>query len=144
MVKSPGEYVKSWYDDQKDLIETVLSDGVQEVRTGDVEFPVEGYQEVTGSRSLNTWYQNTTGKPLKVTILVAADNSSSAFRIDSLADVNSSQNNNTVSYFRVAYDAGEVGRATHTLLVPDQHYYQLRSFGDESINTWNEQEVGTA
>jgi len=31
MVKNPGEYVQSKYDDAKDLVETILSDGVQEV-----------------------------------------------------------------------------------------------------------------
>jgi peptidoglycan/xylan/chitin deacetylase (PgdA/CDA1 family) len=32
-MKNPSEYVKSFYDDQKELVETILSDGVPEVST---------------------------------------------------------------------------------------------------------------
>jgi hypothetical protein len=52
-MKNPSEYVKSFYDDQKELAETILSDGVPEVSTDDAavtsELSIPTYDDLPSS-----------------------------------------------------------------------------------------------
>jgi hypothetical protein len=135
-----GEILK--YDESADQISTVKD--FASVSTEEAQFPVQGANDVSNSRNFNTWYQNTSGYPYMIEVTVASSDANDPHWIDSRANLNDSQKNNTISYFRQKSEAGFVQLITHSFIVPDKHYYKLQSFGDGSINNWSEGKIGRA
>lgn len=89
-----------------------------------------GYTDVTSSRSFNTWYQNSTGKPLEVKVSVVA---SVAGLIRAQMMVNDTQ-----TLFKVAdsqMDAAQYGRIHVDAVVPDGYYYQVNAGGTNDSNS---------
>jgi hypothetical protein len=85
------------------------------------------WQDVTGSRNLSTSYQNTTGRPIQV----------------SITDANSSNYEVQVSIDALTWVAvGKVGSAgvnetVTSFVVPDDHYYRING-GSGAANVWAE------
>jgi hypothetical protein len=104
------------------------------VSTDDLNIASPTPTGVLGSRSLGTWYQNTTGKDLHVAIVLINDGAGGG--ILAVADINDSQLNNAVNKAEVG-GSGQF-RESILLKVPDQHYYRMRSFETESVDEWKE------
>lgn len=97
-----------------------------------------GYVDETANRSFGTWYQNTTGADLDVSVIASASSDSTNMTI--VLDVNSSQSNFRVDEFTQTIDSNDHGSVQAT--VPDGFYYQVRAFNDTanfSIDEWREQ-----
>jgi hypothetical protein len=129
MVRAYGRRAGSEHVDRvvTDLVDTDALDSRQ------------GYQDVTSSRSLDTWYQNTTGADLNVSFWVQADSGSTTMA--PRLSVNSSQSDLYVAREQDTVDSGD--RFTLTATVPDQYYYRAVSFGDTSsysLDKWVEQQ----
>jgi len=97
----------------------------------------QGYDDVTGSRSLDMWEDNATGADLDVNIAIESDDTN---QILAVLDVNDVQNNNGVYQVRqVPSNSGD--RWTLTATVPAGHYYKLRDInGNVSVLFWREQQ----
>ena len=82
------------------------------------------------SRSAGTDYQNTTGKPIQVSVVVTGgDYQSASFYVGA----------STGSYVQIGYTY-QIGAGTYqtvTFIVPNNHYYKVTLSGD-SINSWVE------
>lgn len=89
-------------------------------------------QVVTGSRAMSTIYQNTTGKPILVTVtLISASAGTAEVRV---------QNNSTPAtvYAAVGFSASSIS-APVTFWVPDQWYYRVISVsGTINLSVWIE------
>jgi len=98
-------------------------------------------QDVSGSRSLGTWYQNTSGVPL-----VVAVNLSSNFTTDSnmslKLDINTSQSAKTVR--SIIIPGGNSNAPTRQpsvfAVVPDGEYYRASS-NIGALDTWFEYNI---
>ena len=80
------------------------------------------------SRSANTTYQNTTGKPIQVSV---------GWALSNVAEFKVSTNNAswvTLSYTSYASDYHDVMNA----IVPNNHYYKLEGTGSITISRWVE------
>jgi hypothetical protein len=88
----------------------------------------QSWSNVTGSRTLGTTYQNTTGKPIMVS--VAADgNATTEMRIEVSAD--------NVSWVVVAgHTSIFVDNYQMSTIVPDTHYY--RAYAGDALWNWAE------
>lgn len=118
---------------------SAASGDFETLTTDDAQFPVEPPADISGSRSLDTWYQNTTGHPLRVTVGVV--NSGAGNRAVIQMSVNSNQTQNRVDEsFVTAHDASDVV-ARVSVLVPDQYYYNV-DFSVGTLRKWSEQTVG--
>lgn len=88
------------------------------------------WQDVTSSRSGGTWYQNTTGKPVQVSVNTqGGDGGSAALYVGT----------STSSYVTVAskFQMGANTVQQLTAIVPNNHYYYI-AISSESINVWAE------
>lgn len=101
-----------------------------------------GYTEVTTDRDLDTPYQNTTGGPLEVSVIIQATGDGvfavSQLKVgDTAAGVGSG-----AAAVADARDPNADGswRATVRAIVPDGQYYEV-SKGDTEIEIWREQEL---
>lgn len=98
-----------------------------------------GYTSVGGSRTPNTWYQNTTGSDLEVIVIMNCDNSGSN-QYDFVLDVNDSQNNKQADRRKSTQEQTDL--ITLQATVPTDYYYKLRVIdngGGTSLNDWLEQ-----
>ena len=99
------------------------------------------HTRVTSERSLETWYQNTTGGALEVRVDVEAR--SGLVDIDAVANVNSTKSLSGVRSVEVrAQTAGdEYGM---TFVVPDGDYYYIQRLNtqDWGLTFWMEQPLG--
>lgn len=106
-----------------------------------------GYSDVSGSRSLNTEFQNTSGGPLEVVVEVSPDSDTSNLQVDGLASATSGLfgadkvDGNNIRLLNASFDSA--GSISTRLFVPDSWYYQVNTFSDgsELILNWKEQEV---
>lgn len=88
------------------------------------------WQNVAGSRSANTWYQNTTGKPIQVSVTTTGGDYQNATLLVGTS---------TSSYVTVAYKY-QIGAGTYqqlTAIIPNDHYYYVAVSGD-SVAYWAE------
>jgi hypothetical protein len=95
------------------------------------------YEDLTGSRSLDTWYQNTTGYEMEVVATVAT---SAAATVGLDMNVNDTDTANR-RIDRFHQDLASSRRATVRATVPPGQYYQIESFGDTgsySLLSWFE------
>jgi hypothetical protein len=86
------------------------------------------WQDVSGSRSAGTSYQNTTGKPI-VVCTQARDDASPPFEV-------STNNSTWVTLATLQDNTGSNQQTNIWATVPDQHYYRLGS--PASISVWAE------
>lgn len=110
--------------------------------TNNADLDTEEPNDVSGSRSAGTWYQNSSGTALLVTLIVNEPDSSDSIGFN--FHINSSQNNSEVHRVEtVADSAGE--KVTITAIVPIGYYYKTDFFGsaNQEIHRWSEQEIGT-
>ena len=85
------------------------------------------WQDVKSSRSNNTAFQNTTGRPIQVCLSFASDGSTTL-------DVKvSADNSSYIALAQIGFDSSESGT---TFTVPNNHYY--KTFGSLTIRTWAE------
>jgi hypothetical protein len=85
------------------------------------------WQNVASSRSNNTVFQNTTGRPIQVLISYTPDG------VTTQSIEVSSDNSTYIQLARIGFDASESGT---TFTVPNNHYY--KSDGSLTIRTWVE------
>ena len=85
-----------------------------------------GQVRVSGGRSLGTVYQNTTGRPIAVSVVTAGNNSSRSFRtsVDNVVWVTASTGH---------FNDSRHYHGTH--IIPDLHYYKCDG---GSIYSWSE------
>lgn len=86
------------------------------------------WQDVSGSRSASTSYQNTTGRPIEVAIVAVSTQAAGR-------DVEISDDDST--WIRVGYCTGSAGgQAPSSFIVPDNWYYRIN--GAVASLTWAE------
>jgi len=93
------------------------------------------WQDVSSSRSLDTSYQNTTGVPISVAAQITARGN--RYPTLQLSDDNSTW----VSVSSGGIDnSSEDLRVTLSAVIPNSHYYRVKTFGDTdiSITGWTE------
>ena len=86
------------------------------------------WQDVSSSRSTNTAYQNTTGKPIMIAV---------AWGLSTYAEIQISSDGTTYvvcSSTNWSSDNHDVA----SFIVPDDHYYKLAGTGTITINRWVE------
>lgn len=101
-----------------------------------VEMDAEQPQGVSGSRSLATWYQNTSEHPLLVYVRYA-DGAGGRVILD--LHINSSESNFLVSSNSDSGDGTNTSVATVVGVVPPDHYYKANG---TAIGEWREQKLG--
>lgn len=123
-----------------DVLAPTLLDTDTATITTTLDYPVQPAQNVTGSRALGTWYQNTTGVPLLVTVVTVESGSGNLTRPQ--FQLNDTQNDNTVDQAsNVAHDANNVFcRLQQT--VPDTYYYKVNELKTGSLSLWSEAKIG--
>ena len=98
-----------------------------------------GYVDKSADRSFETWYQNTTGADLDVSVVIGSDTDGSD--IQGFLEVNETQETKPVSRFRNILDANF--RFTLSATVAEGEYYRVRLTGDDQNATkdeWKEQQ----
>lgn len=86
------------------------------------------WQDMSGSRTSNTAYQNTTGRPIQISVGWAVSNQ---------AEIKVSSDGTTyvtVTYTAYSSDYHDVA----TIIIPDDHYYKLEGTGTITIGLWAE------
>ena len=91
----------------------------------------QGYANYSGSRSINTWYQNTESKPIHVSITIDAGGDQNGANL--LIGVNSGSYTLVSSVIIKGADYG-----TLSGIVPPGWYYYLQSEGSFGISSWAE------
>lgn len=88
------------------------------------------WQDMSGSRASDlTQYQNTTGKPIQVSVMYNGDFNSAYFEVSS----------NGSSWVRVYADSGDAAPVPMTgVVIPDQHYYRSSTTGGTTDPDWFE------
>jgi hypothetical protein len=111
-----------------------------------LNYAVEVQSDNSGSRSFDSWFQNTTDAPVMVALHIEA--SSDATTVNTLAYQNASQSTTGLSptaHEKQAIDNGEV-LTLGPWLVPKGNYYRVEAFSDTgsySIKRWMEYKVGS-
>jgi len=94
-----------------------------------------------GGKSLNTWYQNTSGYHKRLNVVLNAGEG----QINCRANVNDSESVSVVAEEKQPeVGSGEPNITTLSFDVPASSYYQIESFGDESISRWIEYDIGSS
>ena len=103
----------------KTFVDSIPSGGIGDGQT---------WQDLIGSRSAGTTYQNTSGKPIMVAVTA---------QVTSARYMQVSSDN--VTFFRVGYfvQSGSV-TSTACFIVPNNHYYQTSSASSITVNFWLE------
>jgi len=119
-------------------------DGVDanSVSTGQLSYNVEDGADISATRSTDTEYQNTNDYTLWV-IATLEHNPSSGTDTNLNAELRMSSTSGldgTTKVDRAAQTGVDGGEATDTVKfpVPPGHYYEVKSFGDETIEVWYE------
>lgn len=90
----------------------------------------QSWQNVTSSRSLNSVYRNTTGKPISVSVVTQpGGNNTVRFQV--------STNSSMSGYIVVAANFDIDGNATTSAIVPHNVYYRI-SLGNGYVVSWSE------
>ena len=88
------------------------------------------WQSLTGSRALNTTYQNTTGRPISVSVVTQpGGDQTSSFEV--------SPNSNMSSSVVISRQRDINGPTTDSGIIPNNIYYRL-NLGSGFISTWAE------
>lgn len=125
----------SQWDFQNNPISNVDSLTSNSVNTDNLLY-FKNRNDVTGSRSLGTVYQNTTGRDLVVSVLIEADATDCSARLF----VGNDSSSNPSTAFGSSIDSDSAGRASGLVIVPDGNYYRAQTFGDPvTLGTWVEQ-----
>ena len=100
----------------------------------------EGYawQDVTGSRSLNTWNQAPPDRDIYFSIRVLSSAADTTIRL--APNVNTSQDEQRISEEHAVVGDGE-RTGTQPIKVPATQYYRVETFGDETdydLDDWYE------
>lgn len=99
-----------------------------------------GYQGVVSSRSFNSWFTNLKARPIHVIASFSASSDGTVANV--LMDVADSESTRTTDAFRGNMDNNAIRSVQG--VVPPNHSYQIRAFGDTgtySIDTWRELEI---
>ena len=111
------------------------------VKTGALGHNIEEAVDVSGSRSLGTWEQNTTDRTRIVSIDYRLTPTSDAV-VRFFAQVGpDSQSGKSQSSHSVSSPAGITANGGPTILVPPDGYYKVGAFGDTtegSVDNWLE------
>jgi hypothetical protein len=113
--------------------------GVGTLATGALDSR-QGYVDKTASRNFNTWYQNTTGSDLDVSVTTVTDSDSTTMAVR--LNVNDTQSANQAQY-PTLQNADANTRLSVSATVPDGYYYQVVANGDDanySMDFWKEQQ----
>jgi hypothetical protein len=89
------------------------------------------WQNVLSSRSKNTWFQNTAGRPIQAVISIRADGINDG-RVQVATD--SSSSSTYIDIAILGFDSSESGT---TITIPNNYYYRYTSTGTV-IRTWCE------
>jgi len=89
------------------------------------------WQNVLLSRSKNTWFQNTTGRPIQAVISIRADGTNDG-SVQVATD--SSSSSTYIDIAILGFDASESGT---TITIPNNYYYRYASTGT-FLRTWCE------
>ena len=88
------------------------------------------WQSLTGSRALNTTYQNTTGRPISVSVVTQpGGNQTSSFEVSPNSDMSSS--------VVISRQRDIDGLTTDSGIIPNNIYYRL-NLGNGFISSWAE------
>jgi hypothetical protein len=121
---------------------TINSDSVLGALT--VEMDAEMPQDVTGSRTGGTWYQNTADHPVFIYIQASTGgNPAAVARLT--VHLNTSQTDNVM--YRDSSQAADTSsppeiKTSAGLLVPPDHYYKVEVGGSAVLDRWHEQAIG--
>lgn len=100
--------------------------------------------DVAADRALSTWYQNTTGNPLRVEVRTDTGTTSSGDRAATEMHANTSTSSNRVALGSMAQSTGAKVASQAATIVPDGYYYKAEPLAESSRFTeWYEQEVHT-
>lgn len=122
----------------------VFADGVDanSVSTGELATAIENASDVSGSRSLDTWEQNTSGHVLIAAVEMNVTPSSGTSVVRVFGDVNNdSQSNQPQNTETVVGTGSTEGFGGPMIFVPDGANYQFRQFGDtgdSTLSSWYE------
>jgi len=96
-----------------------------------------GYTDVSASRSFGTFFSNTIGEDLYVSVIGVAGGTGQ-FLLE--GQVEASQTGNIIISNGVQSGASEFDRYSVSFVVPDQYYYRVRDLSDasSSIGAWQE------
>ena len=86
------------------------------------------WQDMSGSRTSNTAYQNTTGRPIQISV---------GWSLSNTAEIKVSSDGTTyvtVTYTSYSSDYHDVA----PIIIPDDHYYKLEGTGTITIGRWAE------
>jgi len=86
------------------------------------------WQDMSGSRTSNTAYQNTTGRPIQISV---------GWALSNVAEIKVSSDGTTyvtVTYTSYNSDYHDVA----PIIIPDDHYYKLEGTGTITIGRWAE------
>ena len=83
------------------------------------------WQDVAGSRSASTSYQNTTGKP--ITVLIDDNGGSNSFQV-------STDNSTWLTLYTYPSGTGNYEKAPVTVIIPNNHYYRFTG----AFTRWSE------
>ena len=86
------------------------------------------WQDMSGSRTSNTAYQNTTGRPIQISV---------GWALSNVAEIKVSSDGTTyvtVTYTSYSSDYHDVA----PIIIPDDHYYKLEGTGTITIGRWAE------
>lgn len=89
------------------------------------------WQNVLSSRSKNTWFQNTTGRPIQAVISIRADGTNDG-SVQVATD--SSSSSTYIDIAILGFDSSESGT---TITIPNNYYYRYASTGT-FLRTWCE------
>lgn len=84
---------------------------------------IDGYEDASSDRSLDTWYQNDSNSDLEVSVTVISNENDTDVRL--LANVSESQSQNRVKYIRQTLDPSE--RTIISFRVPAGYYYRIET-----------------
>lgn len=124
-------------DANNNSIENVDSISSQSIDTDKADTR-NGYTAEAANRSFQTWYQNTSGADMDVSVI--ASSSADGTKMTLVLDVSPSQSNFRVDETTKILDTND--HASVQATVPDGYYYQVRAFNDTQnfdINEWREQ-----
>jgi hypothetical protein len=98
----------------------------------------DGYDDLTSSRSLGTWYQNTTGGDQDISVAVNCDSDNQIFHIS--LDISETQTQNRVDQI-IENPSDDGTRITVNGTVPDGFYYRVvnNAGATASLRRWVEQ-----
>lgn len=117
---------------------STIQDFEMQTATGD-------FDDISGSRSVDTTYQNTNSYTIVVIVQLEIDGSTSAETMNTQLTV--ADNSSDAGVGQNAFDTtqlnnyDDVFRSNFVAWVPPDYYYRVRSFGAETISNWFERGI---